>query len=91
MSSGDNNNNNNNNNNVDASVASEKSGGVIQLAPPSLDLVFDDAMLEEVKSVWQRVIHDPDGQGAVDGAAAEFMAFEDRQEPTEEMNGDGDD
>ena len=52
-------------------------------AADSLDLAFDDGILEEVKSDWKRVI----GDAAVDAA---FMCFEDRtginEEDTDSVN-----
>lgn len=61
--------------------------GTIQLGLPSLDLVFDDRMLEDVKTVWDRIM-----QASTEQEASEtpnvFMTFEDRQEPADDLNSD---
>ncbi|KAI9786437.1 MAG: Rab proteins geranylgeranyltransferase component A [Geoglossum umbratile] len=49
---------------------------VLLFPPPSLDLVFDDSILERVKTFWRMIIgRDEDEEGAGD-----FMAFGDREE-----------
>ena len=46
---------------------------ILLFPPPSLDLVFDDSILERVKTFWRKIT-DEDG----DGGSGDFMAFEDR-------------
>jgi hypothetical protein len=43
---------------------------VIRFPPPSLDLAFDDTVLENVKEVWQKIVGDEGG---------EFLVFQDRE------------
>lgn len=51
---------------------STKSDGILFFAPPSLDLAFDDSVVDSVKESWETVL------GAeADGAL--FMSFEDRE------------
>lgn len=50
---------------------------VLIFPPPSLDLAFDDTVLETVKEAWKIVL----GDEAVDD---EFMVFEDRENYDEE-------
>ncbi|KAI9817530.1 MAG: Rab proteins geranylgeranyltransferase component A [Pycnora praestabilis] len=53
---------------------------VLRFPSPSLDLAFDDAILQEVKDVWEKIVADDEDKG-------EFMVFEDR----EGMGNDGND
>lgn len=47
----------------------------------SLDLAFDDTMLENVEDVWRLVMDYPArGEDGDDGIATEFMVFEDREQ-----------
>lgn len=57
---------------------SVKDPRVLEFGTASSDLAFDDSMLEEVKSVWQKIMGDEGG---------DFMVFEDR----EGTNADADD
>ncbi|RAH42707.1 putative Rab geranylgeranyl transferase escort protein [Aspergillus brunneoviolaceus CBS 621.78] len=50
---------------------------LIRLPPPSLDLAFDDALIDTVKDAWQAIM----GDEATDH---EFMTFEDREGAYEE-------
>ena len=50
---------------------------IIRLPPPSLDLAFDDALIDTVKDAWQAIM----GDEATDH---EFMTFEDREGAFEE-------
>ncbi|KAI8934746.1 hypothetical protein NX059_008434 [Plenodomus lindquistii] len=43
---------------------------VLSFPPPSLDLAFDDSVLDNVKDVWQKVLGDD---------AGEFLLFQDRE------------
>lgn len=43
---------------------------IVCCPPPSLDVAFDDSMLESVKEVWQRIVHKDDD---------DFLVFEDRE------------
>lgn len=52
--------------------AVDSSGPVLQFPPPTLDLVFDDGMLEQVKAMWEKIKED--------GSDSEFLTFEERQE-----------
>ena len=65
------------------STLTKQSPGVIyELADPSLDLAFDDTMLDEVKASWEVTMRNQGGQ-----EPGVFMQFEERNE----MNGDDDD
>jgi len=43
---------------------------VVRFPPPSMDLSFDDAVLDNVKEVWQKIVGDD---------AGEFLVFQDRE------------
>ncbi len=43
---------------------------VIRFPPPSMDLAFDDTVLDTVKEVWQKIVGDD---------AGEFLVFQDRE------------
>jgi hypothetical protein len=43
---------------------------VIRFPPPSMDLAFDDTVLDTVKEVWQKIVGDD---------AGEFLMFQDRE------------
>lgn len=43
---------------------------ILSFPPPSLDLAFDDTILEHVKEVWQKLLGDEGG---------EFLVFQDRE------------
>jgi RAB protein geranylgeranyltransferase component A len=43
---------------------------VVRFPPTSMDLAFDDAVLENVKEVWQKIVGDE---------AGEFLVFQDRE------------
>jgi len=43
---------------------------VVRFPPPSMDLAFDDAVLDNVKEVWQKIVGDD---------AGEFLVFQDRE------------
>lgn len=51
---------------------STKADGVLFFAPPSLDLAFDDGIVDSVREGWKAVL----GEEASDDA---FMKFEDRE------------
>lgn len=51
---------------------STKSDQILYFAPPSLDLAFDDNLVESVRECWKAVL----GEEAQDNM---FMAFEDRE------------
>jgi hypothetical protein len=44
---------------------------VLRFPPPSMDLAFDDAILDNVKGVWQSIVGEEDG---------EFLVFQDREQ-----------
>lgn len=48
----------------------ERDKNILCFPPPSLDLIFDDKMIDRVKSVWQKIMGE-DAQG--------FMTFEDKE------------
>jgi hypothetical protein len=43
---------------------------VLSFAPPSMDLAFNDSILDNVKAVWQKITGEEDG---------EFLIFQDRE------------
>jgi len=60
------------------SVVSEKS--VLLCPPPSLDLAFDDALIEDVREKWKVIMGD-------EALEEEFMMFETREGVGEEGQG----
>ncbi|KAL1652705.1 Rab proteins geranylgeranyltransferase component A [Didymella pomorum] len=44
---------------------------VISFSPPSMDLAFDDKILDDVKEVWQKIVGED---------AGEFLVFQDREQ-----------
>lgn len=50
--------------------------------PPSVDLAFDDSILDSVKEMWQRIM----GEEVVRG---DFLRFDDRVEGREDGDGEG--
>jgi RAB protein geranylgeranyltransferase component A len=48
---------------------------VISFPPPSLDLAFDDTILDNVKAVWQKIVGEDGG---------EFLVFQDREQYDDE-------
>ena len=58
--------------NVEAGpVLSRMSGKVMVFPPPSVDLAFDDPILDSVREMWKRIMGDEVDE-------AEFLRFEDR-------------
>ncbi|KAH0543193.1 hypothetical protein FGG08_002454 [Glutinoglossum americanum] len=55
--------------------ASSALENVLLFPPPSLDLVFDDSILERVRTFWRMIV----GEGGDEGDEGEFMVFEDRE------------
>lgn len=53
-------------------TGSHPSNNIICFPPPSLDLAFDDTMIDQVKAVWKMIM-------GGDAADEEFMSFEDRE------------
>ena len=45
---------------------------VISLLPPSLDLAIDDGLIDEVRTVWEKIIGNEEAHGQ------DFLVFEDR-------------
>lgn len=43
---------------------------IISFSPPSVDLAFDDAILDSVKGLWRQIVGDEGG---------EFLVFQDRE------------
>jgi hypothetical protein len=43
---------------------------VVQFPPPSMDLAFDDSMLDRVQDVWKKIMGEE---------AGEFLVFQDRE------------
>lgn len=43
---------------------------ILQFPPPSMDLAFDDAVLDQVRELWQEIVSDDGG---------EFLVFQDRE------------
>lgn len=43
---------------------------IVRFPPPSMDLAFDDMVLENVREVWQKIVGDDGG---------EFLVFQDRE------------
>ncbi|KAI9786348.1 MAG: Rab proteins geranylgeranyltransferase component A [Peltula sp. TS41687] len=63
------------------------SDGPVLVSPPtSLDPVFDDALLDQVKEIWKKVMRQPDGNESDN--ADEFMVFEDREGMVADLEGD---
>jgi Rab proteins geranylgeranyltransferase component A len=56
---------------------------VISLLPPSLDLAIDNSLIDEVRTVWKKIIGDDEAH------AQDFLVFEDRAGAV--FNDDGDD
>ncbi|KAI5303841.1 Rab proteins geranylgeranyltransferase component A [Ascosphaera pollenicola] len=52
---------------------SGKSEGVYVFPPPSLDVAMDDALLDQVKGIWEELVKDDEGP------QPSFMVFEDRE------------
>jgi hypothetical protein len=52
--------------------AQDESGQILTFPPGSLDLAFDDALVESVKAVWRKIM----GAEADD---ADFLRFEERE------------
>lgn len=44
---------------------------ILRFPPPSMDLAFDDEILDNVKEMWQRIAGEGDG---------EFLVFQDREQ-----------
>lgn len=63
-------------------VVPETKGAVICLRPPSLDLAFDDSLIDEIRAIWKKIVGDEEAR------EQDFMVFEDR--PGTGLN-DGDD
>lgn len=61
-------------------------GSVLEFPPPSLDPVFNDDLLEQVKGIWKKVMHQPDQTESE--TADNFMVFEDREGMTADLGGD---
>jgi Rab proteins geranylgeranyltransferase component A len=55
-------------------IQTAMSGKVMVFPPPSVDLVFDDSILESVKEVW-KVVMATKGEEALDG---DFLKFDPR-------------
>lgn len=43
---------------------------ILNFPPPSMDLAFDDAILDNVKDAWQKIVGED---------AGDFLAFQDRE------------
>ena len=52
------------------SLPTGASDQVLHFPPPSLDLAFDDSVLENVRELWQKIVGDEGG---------EFLVFQDRE------------
>jgi hypothetical protein len=48
------------------------SGNLVRFPPPSLDLAFDDSVIDLVKDAWIRIMGD-------ESSPDQFMKFEDRE------------
>lgn len=44
---------------------------IVRFPPLSMDLAFDDSILDQVKEVWQKIVGE--------GAEGEFLVFQDRE------------
>ncbi|KAE8350923.1 GDP dissociation inhibitor [Aspergillus coremiiformis] len=53
------------------------SSNILCFPPPSLDLAFDDAMIDQVRDAWQLIVGD-------EAHKHEFMSFEDREGANDE-------
>lgn len=51
---------------------SDESGYVMRFPPASLDLAFDDGLVDSVKAVWRQVM-------GVESKDVDFMRFEERE------------
>lgn len=58
--------------NASVNSVTSAAGRVIRFPPPSLDLAFDDAMIDAVQKVWKTVMGD-------EAREEDFMQFEDRE------------
>jgi Rab proteins geranylgeranyltransferase component A len=63
---------------------SNSTENVLIFPPPSLDLVFDDSILERVKTFWRKITNK--GEGEED--SRDFMVFEDREAFETDMGDD---
>lgn len=52
--------------------AQDKSGRVLTFPPTSLDLAFDDALVDSVRAVWRKTMD-------AEADDADFLRFEERQ------------
>lgn len=59
-------------------------GNILLFPPPSLDLVFDDSILERVRTFWRKIT----GKGEDKEDSGDFMVFEDREEFETDLNYD---
>lgn len=58
-------------------VTDAEKGGIIVLPPPSLDLAFDDSVVDTVKEAWAQIVGvDLNAGEDGDEAGSEFMAFD---------------
>ena len=44
---------------------------ILRFLPPSMDLAFDDKILDDVKDMWQKIVGED---------AGEFLVFQDREQ-----------
>jgi hypothetical protein len=51
-------------------LPTQSNSQVLRFPPPSMDLAFDDAVFDNVKEVWQKIVGEDGG---------EFLAFKDRE------------
>ncbi|KNG50110.1 rab geranylgeranyl transferase escort protein [Stemphylium lycopersici] len=54
---------------------SSETQNIIRFPPPSIDLAFDDTVLDNVKDVWQKIMGEESG---------EFLVFQDREAYTDD-------
>lgn len=67
-------------------VPASVDGPILEFPPPSLDPVFDDDTLEQVKEIWKKVMrHSDENESETDN---QFMVFEDREGMAAELEGD---
>jgi Rab proteins geranylgeranyltransferase component A len=64
---------------ISKSFAQDKSGRVLAFPPASLDLSFDDALVDSVRAVWRKIMD-------AEADDADFLRLEER-----EIIGDSDD
>jgi Rab proteins geranylgeranyltransferase component A len=66
------------------SFAQDESGQIITLPAPSLDLAFDDALVDSVRAVWKKIM-------GVEADNTDFLLFQERESNVDDDDDDDDD